>query len=57
MATPDTNLSTEHQQPGDAKRPGDTLDREQTPAKPDMHKGSPAKGAHRFGSQGAKAES
>lgn len=54
MPTPDTNLSTEHQQPGDAKRPSDTLDRDQTPAATAPQKGSPAKGAHRFGANGAK---
>ncbi len=52
MPTPDTNLSTEHQQPGDAKRPSDTLERDQMP--PATQKGSPAKGAHRFGANGAK---
>ena len=29
--TEDRNISTEHQRSGDAKRPSDTLDREQTP--------------------------
>lgn len=29
MDDPDTNLSTEHQQKGDAKEPSDTLDRDQ----------------------------
>lgn len=28
--TEDRNISTEHQEPGDAKRPSDTLDREQS---------------------------
>ena len=28
---PAPNLSTEHQRPGDARRPSDTLDREQAP--------------------------
>ncbi|WP_156680291.1 hypothetical protein [Sphingomonas profundi] len=31
MGAPDYNLSTEHQPPGDAKRPGDTLDRDRKP--------------------------
>lgn len=28
--TPDRNISTEHQKEGDARRPSDTLNREQT---------------------------
>lgn len=55
MATPDRNISTENQQDGDAKRPSDTLDRDR--AGTQAAKGSPAKGAHRFGDNGAKAES
>lgn len=31
----DPNLSTEHQKPGDAKKPGDTLDRDQPPPEDD----------------------
>ncbi len=32
---PAPNISTEHQDTGDARRPGDTLDREQPPAEDD----------------------
>ena len=31
MGTSEHNISTEHQPPGDAKRPADTLDRDQAP--------------------------
>lgn len=31
----DPNLSTEHQRPGDAKKPSDTLDRDHPPAEDD----------------------
>lgn len=61
MPTSDKNISTEHQQSGDGARPGDTLDRDRTPTTApdatDPNKGSPAKGAHQFGDDGAKAES
>ena len=36
--TQDRNISTDHQQPGDAKRPADTLDRDQ-PRTPEHEQG------------------
>jgi hypothetical protein len=35
-STPDRNISTEHQEPGDARRPADTLDREQADPDPEQ---------------------
>ena len=37
---PAPNISTEHQAPGDARRPGDTLDREQPDTGEDARKSS-----------------
>ena len=56
METPNTDVSTGQQQPSEAKRPSDTPDHG-APAATDPAKGSPAKGAHQFGDDGAKAES
>ena len=56
MGSPDTNLSTEQQRPGAAVPPGDMLDSGRTAAASDPAKGSPIKGAQRFGDDGAKAE-